>query len=161
MFLDSFVVLCCAGEELPNCFHVYFEIKIVNGCFCFVLFFLTPYLCCWFTVNGKEMFYQDVLHLWHDIWNVLWKFKPGLHCGRHRNRSRNHGSVRALFKWLSKDQYKRNHLTNHNGSSQRDEPIRIPCNFPVLAQSAGKIARTRCNGFCCCFSLVEKLTRDF
>ena len=66
------------------------------------------------------MFYQDVLHLWHDIWNVLWKFKPGLHWGRHCKRSRNHGSVRALFKWLSKDWYKRNHLTNHNRSSQKN-----------------------------------------
>ena len=33
MFLDSFVVLCCAGEELSNCFGAdYFEMKIENGC---------------------------------------------------------------------------------------------------------------------------------
>ena len=49
--------------------------------------------------------------------------------------------------------------TNYNKSKQRDEPIRISRNWMYLAQSAGKIARTRCNWFS--FSLIEKLARNF
>ena len=39
-------------------------------------------------------------------------------------------------------------LTNHKKGKQRDKPIRIiSCSYLYLAQSAGKIARTRCDWF--------------
>ena len=37
--------------------------------------------------------------------------------------------------------------TNHNSSKQRNEAIGIPWNYLKLAQTAGKIARTRCDWF--------------
>ena len=42
---------------------------------------------------------------------------------------------------------------NQNRSKERDEPIRISCNYLQLAQSAGKIVRTMSDWFWFCFSL--------
>ena len=64
------------------------------------------------------------------------------------------GSNRAAVKWLAKVIP----TTNHNRRKQSDEPIRIPTNYPWLAQSAGKIARVRCDGLC--FSLLKRLARS-
>ena len=48
--------------------------------------------------------------------------------------------------------------TNLNRSKQRDEPIRITSKYLRLGQCAGKIrvARSRCDWFSFCYSLVEK-----
>ena len=35
-----------------------------------------------------------------------------------------------------------------NMSKLREDPIRIPSNYPQRVQSAGKIARSRCDWFC-------------
>ena len=51
--------------------------------------------------------------------------------------------------------------TNHDRGKQRDEPITPPSNYLKLAQSAGKITRTRRDWFWFCFSLAEKLARVF
>jgi len=51
---------------------------------------------------------------------------------------------------FSDDRRKTKTLTNHKRSNQRDEPIRIPYNYLKLAQSAGKISRTRFDWFWFC-----------
>lgn len=53
--------------------------------------------------------------------------------------------------------------TNHNWSKLCEKPIRIPVNYRQLAQSEGKIPRTRrkwCNSWVY-FSMVGKLALDF
>ena len=54
----------------------------------------------------------------------------------------------------------KNHLTLRGANSAMIQKkfLEIICNF---LKSAGKIARTRCAWFLFCFSLVEKLARDF
>lgn len=45
--------------------------------------------------------------------------------------------------------------TKYNRSKQCDEVIRIPSNYPSLAQRATEIARKRCDWFWLCFLMVE------
>ena len=49
--------------------------------------------------------------------------------------------------------------TNDNRSKQRDEPIRITLQLPVTCSKRGKNRTYKVQSFC--FSLVEKLARDF
>ena len=72
---------------------------------------------------------------------------------------------RTVFKWVSKSHYHSKYFDQpqHLKSKHRDEPIIIPSKYLKLAQSAGKIARTRsrCDWFWFCLSPIEKLAWDF
>ena len=49
-------------------------------------------------------------------------------------------------------------LTNRNRTKQHDEPITIPS---ISCISLAQTAHTRCDWLRFCFSLVEKLAREF
>lgn len=102
-----------------------------------------------------------------DIWS--WESKLGLQsptwhvsnpqsfrwCGI--KRSLTQGSVnRAVFKRLSKNQYQRNYAELSKGEKRGRWTKKIPRIFLWLAQSAGKIAPTRCDWLWFCHWLKNR-----
>ena len=71
--------------------------------------------------------------------------------------------LRVSIEWFSIKgrKYQHNYFDQSWQGKQRNEPIQICRNSMELAQSAGKIARASRDWFWFCFSLVDKLARDF